>query len=348
MVIITGATLWAVATLYTGFATGTLLLAAVLVLDGLSTGSANTLTQPLLMDSYPPPARVRVFSYITAINNFGNVLAPLLVALLAGVLGFTWRGVFLVFGIMCLAVLPLPLRLRDPGFGKFDTERVRSAVHEIGDDLAEDDVSLGFFEITRRLFLIPTVRKLLTAFAIFGMLLIPFTTFLSVYLDETLDFGAGQRGLFFALTSVASMVALAVYGKRGEAMFRKNPGRVLDVAGLQLAVGVVLICLAVVSPWVWLTLLLFTLSTAIDRCPWTCHGHRAPVDRAGQHAAARRRPVRHLPRWRRRRRRRCAARWGAEPLRHCWSAGQPAAARGPRSAHAASAPPRSCSETWTG
>ncbi len=36
------------------------------LLDGLSTGSANTLTQPLLMDSYPPPARVRVFSYVTA------------------------------------------------------------------------------------------------------------------------------------------------------------------------------------------------------------------------------------------------------------------------------------------
>ncbi|TAL21921.1 MAG: MFS transporter, partial [Frankiales bacterium] len=263
LVIIVGATLWAVATLYTGFATGILLLAAVLILDGLSTGSANTLTQPLLMDSYPPPARVRVFSYITAINNFGNVLAPLLVALLAGILGFTWRGVFLVFGLMCVAVLPFTLKLRDPGFGKFDTERVRNTVHEPGDDLAEEDVSLGFFEITRRLFLIPTIKKLLAAFAVFGMLLIPFSTFLSFYLDETLNFGPGQRGLFFALTSVSSMVALGIYGKRGEAMFRKNPGRVLDVAGIQLAVGVTLICLAVVSPWTWLTLVLFTLSTAV-------------------------------------------------------------------------------------
>ena len=263
LVIIVSAAAWAIATLYTGFTTSVFLLAIVLVLDGLSTGAAGTLTQPLLMDSYPPATRVRVFSYATAINNLGNVIAPLLVALLAAVLGFTWRGVFLIFGIMCVAVLPLTLRLRDPGFGKFDTEKVRATVHHQGEDLAEDDVSLGFFEITRRLLLIPTVRKLLVAFAVFGILLIPFSAFLSFYLDETLNFGPGQRGLFFALTSISSIVALAIYGKRGEAMFRKDPGRVLDVAGLQLIVGVVLISLAVLSPWTWLTLTLFTLSTAI-------------------------------------------------------------------------------------
>ena len=46
-------------------------------------------------------------------------------------------------------------------------------------------------------------------------------------------------------------------------MFRSDPGKVLDVAGVQLVVGVVLICLAVLSPWTWLTLTLFAASTAI-------------------------------------------------------------------------------------
>jgi ABC-type branched-subunit amino acid transport system ATPase component/sugar phosphate permease len=263
LVVLIGAALWAVATLYTGFATTVWILAAVLVLDGLSTGTTAALHQPLLMDSYPPAARVRVFSLYRAFDNFGNVLAPLLVALLAGVLGFTWRGVFLVFGLTCLAVLPVASRLRDPGFGKWDTKRLREAVHEAGDELSEDDVTLGFFEITRRLFLIPTIKKLLVGFAVFGMLLIPFSTFLSFYLDEELNFGPGQRGLFFAMTSTSAIIALAIYGKRGEAMFRKNPGRVVDVAGLQLAIGVTLICLAVLSPWTWVTLALFALATAI-------------------------------------------------------------------------------------
>ena len=263
LVCVIGAALWALATVFTGFATGILVLSAVLILDGLSTGTSATLHQPLLMDSYPPAARVRAFSYYTATNNFGNVLAPLLVALLAGLLGFTWRGVFVVFGLMCVAVLPFVLRLRDPGFGRWDTERVRASVPDTGDDLDAEDVTLGFFEITRRLLLIPTIKKLLVAFAVFGVLLIPFSTFLSFYLDESLNLGPGARGLFFAGTSASSIVALTIYGKRGEAMFRTNPGKVLDVAGVQLAVGVVLICLAVLSPWTWLTLALFAASTAI-------------------------------------------------------------------------------------
>jgi ABC-type branched-subunit amino acid transport system ATPase component/sugar phosphate permease len=263
LLVLVGATLWAVTTLYTGFATGLWILVIILLLDGLSSGTTQALHQPLLMDSYPPPARVRVFSIYRSFDYFGNVLAPLLVALLAGLLGFTWRGVFLVMAIICFAVLPFTLKLRDPGFGRWDTERLRAAVHEPGDELAEDDVSLGFFEITRRLLLIPTVKRLLIGFAVFGMLLIPFQSFLSFYLDESLNFGPGQRGLFFALTSAASIVALILYGKRGEAMFRKNPGRVVDIAGLQLAVGVVFICLAVVAPWTWLALALFALAFAV-------------------------------------------------------------------------------------
>jgi ABC-type branched-subunit amino acid transport system ATPase component/sugar phosphate permease len=254
---------WAVATLFTGFATGALLLAAVLVLDGLSTGSVSVLHQPLLMDSYPPEARVRVFSGYHAFTNFGNVLAPLLVALLAGVLGFTWRGVFLVFGMVCLLVLPLMAKLRDPGFGRWDTERLKQTVHAPGDALAEDDVELGFFEIVRRLLLIPTVKKLLAGYAVFGMLVVPFQTFLSFYLDEKLNFGPGQRGLFFALIAGAGVVALAAYGRRGEKMFRTDPGKVVRIAGYQLAVGVALICLAVLVPWTPVALMLFVAAFAI-------------------------------------------------------------------------------------
>ncbi|HVE63227.1 MAG TPA: MFS transporter [Mycobacteriales bacterium] len=254
---------WSVTTLYTGFVTATLILALVLVLDGASSGSTTVLHPPLLMDYYPPATRVRVLSIYTAFNNFGNVLAPLLVALLAGVLGYTWRGVFLVFGLACLIVLPFMLKLRDPGFGRWDTEKLKATVHQATDELDPDDAELGFFEITRRLFLIPTIRRLLAGFAVFGMLYVPLATFLSFYLDEELNFGPGQRGLFYALTSASTIVALALYGRRGEAMFRQDPGKVIRYAGFQLAVGVTLICLAVVSPFTWLTLMLFTLSTAV-------------------------------------------------------------------------------------
>jgi ABC-type branched-subunit amino acid transport system ATPase component/sugar phosphate permease len=266
LVCIITAALWAIACLYTGFVTSLLGLAVVLTLDGLSSGSVAALHQPLLIDSYPPQARVRALSFYGAVGRLGNVIAPLAVAVLAGVFDFTWRGVFLVFGITCIAVLPLTLWLRDPGFGKYDTEQLRASVHELHGDqeqLSDDDVALGFFEIVRRLLLVPTIRRLLLAFAVFGMLLIPYNTVLSFYLDENLGFGPGQRGLFFAGTSAAGVVALAIFGKWGEQLFRKSPGRVVELAGLLLAVGVVLIVAATLVHFVVLTVLMFALSSAV-------------------------------------------------------------------------------------
>src|SRR5918994_3278255 len=94
--------IWSVVTLSTGFVTGFAGLLAVLLLDGASTGSVTAVHQPLLMDSYPPQARVRSFSYYQGANSFGNVLAPLLIGLLTGLLAYTWRGVFLAMGVCSL------------------------------------------------------------------------------------------------------------------------------------------------------------------------------------------------------------------------------------------------------
>jgi ABC-type branched-subunit amino acid transport system ATPase component/MFS family permease len=261
LVCIVTAILWGIATLLTGFVVSTLTLLLVLVFDGLTTGSTGALHQPLLMDHYPPQARVRVISAYRAFESFGNVLAPLLVGLLAGVLGFTWRGVFVVFGVLCLVVVFYVLPLRDPGFGRWDTERLRAQVGG-ADDLSEEDVSLGFFEVVRRLMLIGTVRRLLAAFAVFGMLLIPFSTFLSFYLDERLALGPGERGVFFGFGSFCSMLALALYGSRGEAAFRHDPRKLVARSGEFLVLAVVLIAVGVAVAWLPVTIACFGAALA--------------------------------------------------------------------------------------
>ncbi|HVE98139.1 MAG TPA: MFS transporter [Mycobacteriales bacterium] len=260
------AAIWSVATLFTGFAVSTSGILIVLLADGFTSGSVAALHQPLLLDSYPPAARVRALSYYTAAGIAGTILAPLLVAVLVGPLNLTWRGVFLVMGGLCLIALPITIRLRDPGFGKWDTQQLRESVHELHGDtdrLTETEVQLGFFEICRRLLLIPTVKRLLVAFAVFGVLLIPFQTFLTFYLEEDLGLSAAQRAIFFAYLSAVSVIALMLYGKRGEQMFRKSPRRVVEVSAMQLAAGVVLIVLAIASPYVWSTVLLFGVASAV-------------------------------------------------------------------------------------
>jgi ABC-type branched-subunit amino acid transport system ATPase component/MFS family permease len=264
--IITGVA-WSFITLFTGFVTSLLGLIGILVLDGLSTGGVLALHNPLLIDSYHPQARVRALSGYSAIGTLGNVFSPLLVGVLAGVAGFTWRGVFLLMGLLSIAISFFSLRLRDPGFGKWDTEQLRAGVHEIhGDaptrDLDESEVALGFWEICRRVMLIPTNRRVLAGFAVFGIMLVPLSVFISFFLAQRWNFGPGERGAFFAFSAACGVVTLVLYGRRGEKQFRASPARVVRSSGYALAVAVVLLAAGGLMPAVVPMLICFGLANA--------------------------------------------------------------------------------------
>ncbi|HUR51645.1 MAG TPA: MFS transporter [Mycobacteriales bacterium] len=253
---------WSLITLFTGFVTSLLALIAVLVLDGLSTGSASALHAPLLADSYPPAARVRVLSGYAAFTFFGRILSPLLVTLLAGPLDLTWRGVFIGLGLFSTVSCLLSLGLKDPGPGRFDTEALRAQEHEqvTGehvDAASADDVELGFFEILRRVLLVPTVKRLAVGYLCLGVLIIPLYTFLSAYLEVRWGLGPGGRGAFFSGVSAASVVAVLLFGPRAERNFREDPAKVLAFCGWALAAGVSCIALGAVMPRFLLVCVLF-------------------------------------------------------------------------------------------
>jgi ABC-type branched-subunit amino acid transport system ATPase component/predicted MFS family arabinose efflux permease len=259
---------WSILTLFTGFVTSLLGLIAILVFDGLSTGSALSLHQPLIVDSYPPDARVRAFSAYSAFGAFGNVLAPALVGFLASIAGFTWRGIFIVLGLTSVAMTAVSLALRDPGYGRWDTEQLKASVREAhGDegatpDLADDDVALGFWEICRRVMLIPTNRRIYAGFAVFGILVVPLLSFISFFLDQRWNLGPGPRGLFFAYYQFCGVIGLAIYGMRGERQFRTEPAKLLRVGGVLLGAGVCLIAIGGVMPWFWPMVACFGLAGA--------------------------------------------------------------------------------------
>jgi ABC-type branched-subunit amino acid transport system ATPase component/MFS family permease len=266
IIIVTGIA-WSLIAITTGFVTALIGLALVLVLDGLTTASVSALHAPVLLDSYPPEGRVRVLSHYVSFNNAGNVAAPLLVALLTTTLAFTWRGTFVALGVISLLAALTTVALRDPGYGRWDTEQIRATVREkeTGEKiqveaLDEADVTLGFFEIVRRLMLIPTVRRLFAVEIAFGVFSLPFQTFLAFFLDERWNLGTGARGLFTAFLGVVSIVALSLFGSRGEKMFRENPERVVNGAAIQIGLAVVLICVAGLVPNFALVVLCFGIA----------------------------------------------------------------------------------------
>ncbi len=241
-------------------------LLAVMVGDGASTGSVRAIHPSLLADSYPPEVRSRGFSFYQSANYSGLIIAPLAIAGLT-TLGMTWRGVFLSMGIASLAAAFIAARLRDPGFGRFDTSRVRATVRvqERSDEQGPgtDEVRLGFFEIVRRLLLIPTIRKIFLAYMVVGMLIVPLFTFLFFFLDEEWGLGATERGLFFAAIAPISILAVAILARRGDVLFRRDPAKVMDLCGALLAMSVTLLAAAGLVNVFGLMFVLFGVAIAL-------------------------------------------------------------------------------------
>ena len=246
---------WSVTTLFTGFVANGWALAGVMVVDGSTSGSVAAIHQPLLLDSYPTTVRARVVSIYRAFAESGAVLAPLFVALLSGVFLLTWRGVFLVMGATAVLISLVALRLRDPGFGRYDEVQLREEVHSdvssAAGALHVDEYRLHFFEIVRRLMLIPTVRRVLFAEAILGMLLVPLNTYFVFFLDTRWGLGPSQRALFFAALPCFSVVLILGFSRFNESLFASNPARLFKVAALVQLAGLCFVGVALVMPVFW-------------------------------------------------------------------------------------------------
>src|SRR5581483_2530443 len=260
---------WGAMTMLTGFVVNAVGMAAILVGDGASSGSVQAIHQPLLVDSYPPEGRVRILSIYHALERAGTVLAPLMVALLTAAFGFTSRGVFLVRAAVALLAAVLSLRLRDPGYGSYDVAKLRDVVRAASDqgtgvgDTGVADVRLGFFENVQRLFLIPTVRRLLAVYAVLGVLLIPLYTYLFFFLDQRWGMGPAQRGLFLALMASCGIAGVALFARRGEALFRADLANLTRVGSWALGLGIVALAAALFAPFFPLMVLSFGAAFAL-------------------------------------------------------------------------------------
>src|SRR5687768_2096795 len=65
---------WSIVTISTGFVVSVWGLILVMVLDGLTTGSVRAVHQPLLVDTYPPEARVRALAGYRAADAVGSIV----------------------------------------------------------------------------------------------------------------------------------------------------------------------------------------------------------------------------------------------------------------------------------
>lgn len=217
---------WSVAGAAGGFASRGWHLLAGNVARGMA-GATFVIHPPLLLDYAPPPTRARVLSLYQGVGAAGGVVSPLVIAILAAA-GLGWEQILVTAGVIALAAAVPSLGLRDPGIGRFEPHAPASVAGE---------ESLGVFEAFHRLRLIPTVRRILVAYAVLGVALVPLTTFLLFFLEDRWGLSPGGRGVFLGAMPLFAIPALAASARRAERTFATDPALVVRGAALVLAAG---------------------------------------------------------------------------------------------------------------
>jgi ABC-type branched-subunit amino acid transport system ATPase component len=131
-------------------------------------------------------------------------------------------------------------------------------------EVPEHAVQLRFFEILRRLMLLPTVRRLAMASIIEGIYLVPFQTFIAFFLEQRWSLNATQRGLAQTCVALASVVSLALFAKRLERIFGEDPAGVLRLGQILLVISVVCTTMSALMPMLPLVIVMLSLGSAFN------------------------------------------------------------------------------------
>ncbi|MER5621189.1 MFS transporter [Streptosporangium sp. NPDC002544] len=252
---------WSVTTLFTGMVSGPVSLGALMLVNGATTGTVALLHPPLLMDAYPPAARMRIMSLYSASTPLANIMAPLFIAGLVSWLGMDWRAVFISLGVVSVLACLFALRLREPVLGRWDVAEL-SARAGTSPPAGHDD-PMGFLATVGRVLRIPSIRRMAMGFTAIGALAVPYGVVISTLLDSEWGLSVGQRGLFTSAAAVVSIVALAVFGGRAEAAYRAGPARFMALSGGALALAASAFALSALVPSLWLVLALLALGQAL-------------------------------------------------------------------------------------
>ena len=225
--------LWAVVVFATALVQSAFWLFMARLGTGISQSYALPVNAPLLMDTYPIPARSRVFAAYGSFEVAGRVLAPVFAGSIAGLIAGpdSWRWVFVVSALLSLPVIAGLSRIREPRRGRNEMRAVLG--EELAEDAGELPISIGVaFERLRK---IRSFHFFLAGMAALGFSLFSIPLFLNLYLEDDLGMSAWERGVFGSLVALPGVAALAYAGPRADTLFRRSPEAAVAFVGAMIA-----------------------------------------------------------------------------------------------------------------
>jgi ABC-type branched-subunit amino acid transport system ATPase component/predicted MFS family arabinose efflux permease len=255
--------LWAVVVFATALVQNAFWLFIARLGTGISQSYALPVNGPLLIDTYPIPARSRVFAAYGSFELAGRAAGPLFAGAVAGMVAGpdSWRWAFVSIAVLALPVVLALAVMKEPRRGRNEMRAVLG--EELGEDPGELPVSVGVaFE---RLRSIRSFHWFLTGMAALGFALFSIPLFLNLYLEDELGFSAWERGVFGAVVALPGIGAMALVGPHADRLFRRSPPAAVVFIGSLVAGFGAFIVVGLYMPDAWLLGTFYAVGVALSQ-----------------------------------------------------------------------------------
>jgi ABC-type branched-subunit amino acid transport system ATPase component/predicted MFS family arabinose efflux permease len=237
MVIVAGL-LWSAMSVTTGIAPVLL----VLVLSRFFSGTGRVMNEAihtsLLTDYYPQHIQGRVFGTHRLGSPLGNIPAPILAGIVAGVAG-NWRWAFFAAIVPTIIALLFATRLKEPTRGATEDSAMAAE--------ASKEKPIPFARGWRWLYSVPSLKRLYVSSFFGGGVIFALVPFLALYFNDVWGIQEVGRGLIGGGNGFSQLVGAVAGGIIADRLRRRGLGKIAFVAATSvgiLGVGVLIVGVA--------------------------------------------------------------------------------------------------------
>ena len=203
----------------------------------------------LLADYYTPEARPTVYANHSNAVQVAAIIAPAVAGLIAWQFG--WRAAFFLLFVPVIVVTVIATRLEEP---------VRGATDPGGGELREFALPPKFWEASKVLWSVKTLRRCSIAAIFVGAGFLPLVGYVALYFEKVYHLSVMERGVLGSVSAVFAYLGIQEGGKRTAGWFAQGMGvPVKRIGGILVLVGAGIVLFAA-SPWLPLALV-FAMAT---------------------------------------------------------------------------------------
>lgn len=244
----TGAAIWALFSIGTGFS----IAVWMLILMRIGAGGGRAVVTPthssLLSDYYEPLARVKVFSAHRQANSLGQIIGPLAAGVLASM--YDWRLPFIVFAVPTFIFVFLALRLEEPVRGRLE-RRAAGADEAIANTAEPHERAWATMKTLAR---VPTIKRIWMAVPFLGIALFGIPNLLSLVYEDVFGLGAAARGSISAGIEPLQVLGVFFAMPRVAGVAMEKPEFLLRFVAVVGVIDGILVAVLAYAPTVWVAI----------------------------------------------------------------------------------------------